>query len=57
MSVLLSVFYMYFLALITVLYPVLVGIFMRYRRARLSRRRRAAAIASGPAQAGLASHS
>ncbi len=56
MSVFLSVFYMYFLSLITVLYPVLVGIFMRYRRARRVRRRpAAAALPSGPEQTSLAS--
>jgi oligosaccharide repeat unit polymerase len=41
MSVLLSVFYMYFLSLVTVMYPVLVSIFKSYRRARLGRHRQA----------------
>jgi oligosaccharide repeat unit polymerase len=35
MSVLLSVFYMYFFSLVTVCYPLLVGLFVRYRNARL----------------------
>ncbi len=43
MSVLLSVFYMYFFALVTVLYPVLASIFLRFRRSRLQRRERIAA--------------
>lgn len=37
MSVFLSVFYMYFFSLVTVAYPLLVGLFMRYRNARLER--------------------
>jgi len=38
MSVLLSVFYMYFFSLVTVCYPLLAGLFLRYRNARLARR-------------------
>jgi len=38
MSVVLSVFYMYFFSLVTVCYPLLAAIFLRYRNARLARR-------------------
>jgi hypothetical protein len=56
MSVMLSVFYMYFLALITVFYPALVSLFMQFRRARLKRYRHAlAGVAAESGQGALAS--
>jgi len=38
MSVVLSVFYMYFFSLVTVCYPLLGALYLRYRNARLARR-------------------
>jgi hypothetical protein len=57
MSVLLSVFYMYFLALVTVIYPLLVSIFMRFRHTWFERRRRTlAALSPKAGQPALAPH-
>jgi oligosaccharide repeat unit polymerase len=48
MCVLMSVFYMYFFSLVTVCYPLLVMLFVRYRNARIARRRALEPSAAGP---------